>query len=98
MSILKKFVDQQGLQRFWLRIKERYDKKLDSVTNKNETIEVDSGREISVRISSNKNNVLVVEEGNGLLVPKNHKLIFGPYEYDGSKDITVTIYDGEYQE
>ena len=96
MSVLNKFVSYERLERFWQRIKERYDKKLDSVTNKDETIVVSSGREISVRVSSNKNNMLEVETGKGLYVPKNHVLKFGPYEYDGTEDVIVTVYDGEY--
>ena len=95
MSILKKFVDEQGLARFWERIKQRYDKKLDSVTNYDNTVEVNSGREIAVRVSSHKGNLLKVE-AEGLQVDPLHKLSFGPYEYDGTKDVSVTIYDGEY--
>ena len=95
---LKKFVSYANLELFWKRIKERYDKKLDSVTNKDETIRVSSGREISVRVSSNKNNVLTVDKDKGLYVPKNKKLAFGPYEYDGSQEVVVTVYDGEYND
>ena len=93
MSI-KKFATYEAIERLWLRIKQRYDKKLDSVTNKDDTIEVNSGREISARISSNKNNNLSVD--GGLYVPKNNTLTFGPYKYDGSEDVSVAIYDGEY--
>ena len=96
MSALNKFVSYEKLERFWQRIRERYDRKLDSVTNRDETITVSSGREISVRISSNKNNLLSIDKDKGLFVPKNKKLIFGDYEYDGSEEVIVTVYDGEY--
>ena len=100
---LRKFVDYNGLQRFWLRITQRYDKKLDSVTNKDESIEVDSGREISVRVSSTQDNLLSVEKGKGLYVKKPvlHKLTFGSdkdYVYDGSEDVTVPVYGGQYED
>ena len=46
------------------------------------------------KISPDQGNQL--KNQNGLFVPKNHVLKFGPYEYDGTKDVSVTIYDGEY--
>ena len=95
MAILNKFVDEKGLARFWERIKQRYDKKLDSVTNYDNTVEVHSDREIAVRVSSHKGNLLKAEQ-DGMVVEPLHTLSFGPYEYDGSKDVSVTIYDGEY--
>lgn len=49
-----------------------------------------------LRVSSSKGNLLK-ESADGLLVSPLHKLTFGPYEYDGSKDISVTVYDGEYE-
>lgn len=96
MSILNKFVDYNALSRFWERIKQRYDKKLDNVTNYDNSVEVHSGREISAKVSSHKGNLLKIEDG--LLVEPMHTLKFGPYEYDGSKDVSVTIYDGEYND
>lgn len=36
------------------------------------------------------------KDANGRIVEPMHKLSFGPYEYDGTKDVSVTIYDGEY--
>lgn len=36
------------------------------------------------------------KDASGRLVEPAHKLSFGPYEYDGTKDVSVTIYDGEY--
>lgn len=47
-------------------------------------------------ISPIEGNQLI--DNNGLYVAKQHKLTFGPYEYDGTKDVTVTVYDGEYNE
>lgn len=99
----KKFVSYSGLERFWLRITQRYDKKLDSVTNKDESIEVSSGREISARISPSEGNLLSVEKGKGLYVKKPilHKLTFGAkenYTYDGTEDVTVPVYKGDYDE
>ena len=38
------------------------------------------------------------KDQDGRLVEPVHKLTFGPYEYDGTKDITVTVYDGEYHD
>lgn len=99
--MLEKFVSYEGLDRFWKRITQRYDKKLDSVTNKDDSIKVDSGREISARVSTTEGNLLSVEKGKGLFVKKPvlHKLTFGAdkeYTYDGTEDITVPVYNGEY--
>ena len=98
MSI-KKFATYEAIERLWLRITQRYDKKLDSVANGDETITVSSGRVISVRVSSRKDNILQVDKHKGLFVPKNKKLTFGSdknYVYDGTEDITVPVYNGEY--
>ena len=94
MSIFK-FVSYDALEHFWKRITQRYDKKLDSVTNKDETIEVSSGCEIAVRVSSAENNNL--ENKDGLYVPKNHTLTVGDKVYDGTQDVEVPIYDGSYE-
>ena len=99
MSLIKRFVDYAGLERFWQRITDKYDKKLDSVTNKNSTIKVTNSLEIEVKVSPAEDNLLVVNQG--LFVPKNHKLTFGldkAYEYDGTKDVEVPVYDGTYKE
>lgn len=98
----KRFVDYNGLERFWVRITQRYDKKLDSVTNSDDSIKVDSDRMISVRISPDEDNLLSVKAGKGLYVKKPvlSKLTFGAkenYVYDGTKDVTVPVYNGEYQ-
>jgi hypothetical protein len=103
MAILSKFVSYKGLEQFWKRITQRYDKKLDSVTNTDDSIQVNSGREISARVSSTQDNLLSVEKGKGLYVkmPVLHKLTFGAdkeYTYDGTEDVTVPVYNGEYKD
>ena len=93
-----KFLDYSGVETLWRKIRERYDKKLDSVTNHDDSIEVTNGREISVKVSSSETNLLQVKPNEGLYVPnKMHKLTFGAggeFVYDGSEDITVPVYDG----
>ena len=97
MSVLSKYVSYDKLERFWQRITQRYDKKLDSVTNSDDTVEVLFGREIAVRVSPKKGNLLKVEKGDGLFVAPLHTLTFGSdknYTYDGSDDVTVPVYQG----
>jgi len=101
MSVLSKYVSYAKLERFWQRITQRYDKKLDSVTNKDDTVEVLFGREIGVRVSPRTNNLLKVKDGEGLYVAPMHKLTFGSdqdYTYDGSEDLTVPVYPGTVDE
>ena len=93
---ISKYVSYDRLAQFWERIRQRYDKKLDSVTGYDNSIEVHSDREIAVRVSSAAGNK-IQRDADGLLVEPLHKLTFGPYEYDGTKDVSVTIYDGEYK-
>ena len=96
-----KYLGAEGVQRLWQRIMLRYDGKLDSVTNKDDTIEVTSGRVISVKVSPAENNLLKIDAGKGLFVAKMHKLTFGSdknYVYDGTEDVTVPVYQGEYYE
>lgn len=100
MAVIK-FVDYAGLERFWQRIIQRFDSKLDSVTNKDDSIEVFSDREVAVKISDTEGNLLRLEAGKGLYVdrPVLHKLTFGSkqdYVYDGTKDVTVPVYTGNY--
>lgn len=97
MSVLSKYVSYDKLERFWQRITQRYDKKLDSVTNSDDTVEVLYGREIAVKVSPKKGNLLKVEKGKGLVVDPLHTLTFGSdqnYTYDGSEDVTVPVYQG----
>lgn len=96
----KRFLDYSGVETLWQKIRNRYDKKLDSVTNHDDSIEVTSDREISVKISSSEGNLLgVKQDGLYSSQPVLHKLTFGAggeYVYDGTKDVTVPVYDGEY--
>lgn len=94
----RKYLDTSGVETLWRKIRERYDKKLDSVTNRDSSIEVTSGREIAVKVSSTDDNLLEVKQ-DGLYSsrPVLHKLTFGAdqeYIYDGTEDITVPVYDG----
>lgn len=93
----KKFVDSSNLERLWSRITGRYDKKLDSVINKDMSIRVDSGREISVRVSSVDSNLLSLKQ-DGLYSarPVLNKLTLGDKVYDGTKDVNIPVYDGSY--
>ena len=99
-----RFLNYSGLELLWAKIRARYDKKLDNVTSKDSSIKVSSGREISANISTAEDNALHVN--NGLYVPSTaqkvqHKLRFGTelqYEFDGSKDVEVPVYDGKYND
>lgn len=101
----EEYLDYEGVEQFWDRIKRRYDKKLDSVTNRDESIKVTNKREIAVQISDEEDNILqlMTEYGKkGLYVPRTksleHKLTFGAgekYVYDGSEDVTVPVYQGD---
>lgn len=100
-----RFLDKIGLNHLLNYLHSRYDKKLDSVTNSDDSTEITSGREIAVKVSAAENNLLQVKHDNGeegLYVPPTtampHKLTFGAneqYTYDGSKDVTVPVYNGE---
>lgn len=97
VSVLSKYVSYDKLERFWQRITQRYDKKLDSVTNSDDTVEVLFGREIAVKVSPKKGNLLKIEKGKGLVVDPLHTLTFGAdqnYTYDGTEDVTVPVYQG----
>lgn len=95
------WLDYSGAEILWKKICRRYDKKIDSVANHDESIKVKDGREISVKISAAEKNKLSLnkEKGKeGLYVPPQSKLIFGSdkkYVYDGTEDITVPVYKGE---
>lgn len=99
----QKYLDYSGLELLWRKIRQRYDKKLDSVTNRDSSIKVTSDREIAVNISTAEDNKLTLKP-DGLYVPGGvvvlqHKLRFGTelqYEFDGSKDVDVPVYGGEY--
>lgn len=93
----KRYLSKENAKYLWDKLVQRFDKKLDSVTNKDNSIDVDEGRKIGVRVSNANDNVLQVNN-DGLHAPKNHKLVFGAgqqYEYDGSQDIVVPVYTGD---
>lgn len=95
----KKYLDYSGVESLWQRILKKLEKKLDSVTNYDDSVEVHSNREIAVKVSASENNLLSVQPGKGLYAaaPVLHKLTFGAdqeYVYDGTKDVTVPVYDG----
>ena len=94
-----KFLDYSGVETLWKKIRKLLDRKLESVTNRNDSIEVTSGREIAVKVSSAEGNLLKVDQGLYAAAPVLHKLTFGSdkqYVYDGTEDITVPVYNGEY--
>ena len=100
----KKFISSTGVGHLWARIRERYDGKLDNVTAANNSIAVTDLKNIAVNISGEEDNQLMVKPGDdgGLYVgkPVLHKLTFGSdqnYVYDGTEDVTVPVYTGEYE-
>ena len=102
-----RWADYNGLEMFWDRIRRRYDKKLDAVVAKDDSVKVTDNNRIQVKISRAEGNALQLktEDGEkGLFVPapaKQHKLTFGAdqeYVYDGSEDVTVPVYKGDYNE
>jgi len=100
MSQESKEISYEAIESLWEQVCERFDKKLDSVTNQDASIEVVSGRKIKANLSSETGNRLQLKRtGNkGLFVPPICKLRFGAdqtYEFDGSKDVTVPVYMGE---
>lgn len=95
----KKYLDYSGVETLWQKIRKRYDKKIESVTNIDSSIEVKNSREIGVKVSSAEGNLLGVKQGLFVKAPTLHKLTFGAnkeYVYDGTEDVTVPVYDGEY--
>ena len=100
----KKYLDYSGTDLLWRKILKLVNKKLDSVTNSDDSIRVSNSREIAVNISQSENNLLQLKPGEGLYVEapqKMHVLRFGAnqiYVYDGSQDVTVPVYMGEIHE
>lgn len=95
-----KFLDYSGVEILWGKIRRLLDRKLESVTNHDDTIEVTSGREIAVKVSSAEGNLLESRQGLYVKAPVLHKLTFGAdkeYIYDGTEDVTVPVYKGEYE-
>ena len=100
----EEYLDYAGVEQFWDRICRRFDKKLDSVTGRDDSIKVTNRREIGVQISDAEGNILQLKTKpgeKGLYVPPTkamHKLTFGAgeeYVYDGSEDVTVPVYTGD---
>ena len=100
MAEIKHYLDYSGTDELWKRIVKLCNKKLESVTNADDSIVVTENRKIAVKISESEGNRLELKP-NGLYVkPASvmHKLTFGAdqeYVYDGSEDITVPVYMGE---
>lgn len=67
----KKFINSVGVGHLWDKIRDRYDKKLESVAAKDDSITVSNLREIQVQISSELDNQIQLKTtGNkGLYVP-----------------------------
>ena len=62
-----------------------------------ESIVITDGYELVIKLSPKEDNILqllTTAGEEGLYVPKMHKLTFGSFEYDGSEDVTVPVYDG----
>ena len=100
----EKYLDYSGTDLLWKKILKLLNRKIENVTNSDDSIKVTNKQEIAVRISASENNLLQVIPGEGLYVQapsKMHKLTFGAnqdYIYDGSKDVTVPVYDGTIHE
>jgi len=100
----EKYLDYSGTDLLWRKIIKLLNKKIDSVTNSDDSIQITNNREIAVKISQSEDNLLQLKPGQGLYVKapdKMHKLTFGSdknYVYDGSEDVTVPVYGGKYDE
>lgn len=101
-----KYFGKQNLQKVWDQIMHLLDRKLESVINYDNSVQVTNKRMISAKISDAEGNALKVNNfpgEQGLYVsdkPKSlrHKLTFGAdeeYIFDGSEDITVPVYKGD---
>lgn len=96
-----KFLDYSGVELLWRKIKQLTDKKLEKVEPADQTITVSDKNKIAVRISKSEGNLLSAKQ-DGLYSarPVLAKLTFGAkeeYTYDGTKDVTVPVYDGKYE-
>lgn len=100
----EKYLNDSGVELLWRKIIKLLNRKIESVESADDSISVTNKNEVSVRISSSENNLLQLIPGQGLYVQapsKMHKLTFGAgqeYVYDGSEDVTVPVYNGEYHE
>ena len=96
-----KFLDYSGVELLWRKIKQLTDKKLEQVLPDDNSISVSDKNKVKVQISKSEDNLLSVKQ-DGLYSarPVLHKLTFGAkeeYTYDGTKDVTVPVYDGKYE-
>lgn len=97
------YLDYEGLATFWDRVKRRYDRKLERVVDGDGSIAITNDNEIAVRISDAEGNLLQLKTKSGekgLYVPTAHRLTFGAeqeYVYDGTEDVTVPVYMGDYE-
>lgn len=98
----KKFLDESGVELLWRKINKLLKRKLEEVEPLDSSIKVSNKNKIAVNISASETNLLKLIPGEGLYAQapdKMHKLIFGAdhtYVYDGSKDVTVPVYLGEF--
>ena len=103
---INRWSDYASVEWLWDRILRKLDKKLDKVLSHDDSIKVIAGNRIAVQVSPAEDNTLQLktEDGTkGLYVPPvtnlPHKLTFGAgkeYVYDGSQDVTVPVYTGEF--
>lgn len=100
MTETKRFLDYAGTEKLWRKIVQLCNKKLEHIQSLDDSITVKDKNQIAVNISDTEDNLLQVETGKGLYAkpPVMHTLTFGAgeeYKYDGSKDITVPVYQGQ---
>ena len=99
----EKYLDYSGTDLLWRRIVELLNRKLEEVKGKDASIKVVNKNQIAVNISASDKNLLELKR-DGLYAhapDKMHKLTFGSdqdYVYDGSEDVTVPVYPGNYSE
>lgn len=91
----KKFLDSDGVGHLWEKIRDRYDSKLDSVTNTDSSIRITGNNSIAVKISEESGNVLQLKTtGNtGLYVAST---VVSSERYSIVKDDDSGIYSAVY--
>lgn len=89
--INKKFLDGEGTGYLWQKIRNRYDSKLDSVTNANASVQVTNGREIAVKISSVEGNALSLNNDGLYVSPSGEQAT-----YTITKDVEASEYAAVY--
>lgn len=86
----KKFLDSVGVGRLWEKIRNRYDSKLDNVSAGNDSISVANLKDISVNISSEAGNQLILKTTG------NKGLYVAPAESQDSYTIVKDVDSGDY--